>query len=132
MALNPRNKNKHAMSGAQRRKLKREELAAAARRKAGTTLIKLDLTGAPNTYDEWRLEGRTVYWEMRKGRLHMDDGRALTWAAELNGRLAKMSEELYELRQMNKQLQQLQGGSVGFDADGAIEYLPADKHTNGH
>jgi hypothetical protein len=122
MALNPRNKLKPRLSGAQRRKNEREEKAAAARKKAGNgELIKLDLTLAPNTYDEWRLEGRTVYWEMRRGRLHMDDGRALTWAADMNARMAKMAEELYELKKLNQQLQQMQGGFT----PNAVDYLPA-------
>jgi len=129
MALNPRNQNKKRLSGAQQRKRARESKVAArklaeelyALRKrddAATAVIKpLDMTLAPRSYDEWRQESRALYWEMRKHRLALDDGRVLTWCAEVNGRLAKMSEELYELRQMNAQLQAINRE--------AVEYLPA-------
>ena len=90
------------------------------------------MKGAPYNYDEWRREGREVYWEMRRGRLGMDDGRTLTWAAEMNGRMAKMAEELDQLAALRDQLAQLQVGAVithqphtnGIDAV-AGEYLPS-------
>jgi hypothetical protein len=120
-------KAKPRLSGAQRRKIAREQKAAAARKKLsnGELLEKCDLTLAPNTYDEWRREGREVYWEMRKGKIPMDDGRALTWAAEINGRLAKMSEELTYLREMNLRLQEAGTRTT------AVDYLPALETPNG-
>lgn len=113
-------KPKPRLSGAARRKLARATKVAAARPKTVIgELLTLDLTGAPNTYDEWRREGRTVYWEMRKRKLDLDSGKALTWAADMNARMAKMAEELHELRQINQRLQHLQGNAAH------IDYLPA-------
>lgn len=119
-------KLKPRLSGAARRKLARQAKVAAAKPKPLVgELLPVDLTGAPNTYDEWRLEGRTVYWEMRKRKLDLDSGKALTWAADMNARMAKMAEELHELRQINQRLQQLQSPA------GQVDYLPASDSQQG-
>jgi hypothetical protein len=103
-------KSKPRLSGAQRRKIARaDKVAAAVKKSIAGELIPLDLTNAPNTYDEWRREGREVYWEMRKRKLDMESGKALTWAADMNARMAKMAEELRELQYLRQQLAALQG-----------------------
>jgi hypothetical protein len=118
-------KKKPRLSGAARRKLAKAEKREAAKPKTGDLLQSLDYSEAPDTHDEWRREGRTVYWDVRKGRIDLDSARTLTWAADVNARMAKMAEELRELEKLRQQLAALQGTATArllsrTDLDGAI------------
>ncbi len=93
------------------------------------TFIDMPYVGKLETVNDWHTQIARIYRRTLTGALPDYLATKLTYIATAGASLARMLQELRELETLRQQLEQLQAN--GYINREAVEYLPADKHTNG-
>jgi hypothetical protein len=114
-------------SGYANRMARRKRLES--NKKIARTFIDMPYVGKLETVSDWHTQIAKIYRRTLTGSLPEYVATKLTYIATAGATLARMLQELRELETLRQQLEQLQ--AQGFINREAVEFLPADRHTNG-
>jgi hypothetical protein len=79
--------------------------------------------GRLETVAQWRRQVGKIYRDMRKGRIPKEDGTRLTYVANIGAQLAKYEQELAQVDELARQLEEIKSGRFLLPAP--IEITPA-------
>lgn len=71
-------------------------------------LVRPVYVGRLDTVNDWRRQLGKIYREMRKGELAPEDGTKLAFVANLGAQLAKVEQELKDIRTLQERLAAIQ------------------------